>query len=157
MTAYCAEVPSIKDVHQLHCSSYLQSIFLSEQTCTILNFLDGTLRFAESVALLYICFGVSSYMWVVLLKAEHANAMVFAEVTILSLMSTRPMAKLCLLCAWNHNHNAMSSLTPPLRTCEISPMVVTVISPGHLWAVHTVWVIEERPLYSFYLDKLSQY
>lgn len=90
------------EAHQPHCSSHLHNILLSEPTCTILNFLDGTLRFAESVALLHICLRVSfykQYMWVVLLKAEHANAMAFAQVIILSLMSTRPMAKLCLLCA----------------------------------------------------------
>lgn len=68
--AYCAEVSSIKDVHQLHYSSYLQSIFLSEQTCTILSFLDGTLRFSESVALLHICF------WSELLQAVYVGSAV---------------------------------------------------------------------------------
>lgn len=90
------------------CSSQIRSILPSEQsyrsfTCTILKFLDGTPRFAESVTVLLISTGTSSYKQyipVVLLKAAHTN--VCSQVIYQSLMLTyeslqqRPMVKLCL-------------------------------------------------------------
>lgn len=61
--------------------------FPSEQTCAILSFLDGTLRFAESVMVLHICAGAGSQkqcVQVALRKALHTNA------TVLGLCSCRP-------------------------------------------------------------------
>lgn len=77
--------------------SYWSSIYIK------LNVLDGTLRFTESIMLLCISIGTSSYkqyLQVVLLKAVNANGMVCAPIMCLSLMITygplqpRPTGKL---------------------------------------------------------------